>query len=62
MLRIQAQQDAERQMAMDLAAAEKGMQNASRPTDKSSPDAPQAGGGDMQTQNQPGDQSVPDRQ
>jgi hypothetical protein len=59
MLQIQAQQDAERQMAMNLQAAEQGMENATRPTDKASPDAPGAGGGDMQTKNQPGNQSGP---
>lgn len=60
MLQILARQDAERQMALNAVAEQKGAQNAARP--KSSPDAPGAGGGDMQTQNQPGDQNVPERQ
>jgi hypothetical protein len=63
MLQIQAQQDAERQMAVDAAAMERGQQNAARPGDaKATPDAAASGDGAMQTPNQPGNQSAPNQQ
>lgn len=63
MLQIQAEQEAAAQMAVDMAAAERGMQNASRPGDaKATPDAPASGSGAMQTPNQPGNQSAPTQQ
>jgi len=61
MLQIQAQQDFEKQQAVQAAAAEQGTQNATRPT-AASPDKSATGEGDLQTPNQPGNQSVPDRQ
>jgi hypothetical protein len=63
MLRIEADKNAQAQVAMEMAAMQKGTQNAARNV-PSQPDAPSAlpGGNALQTPNQPANQNVPDQQ
>lgn len=65
MLNIEAQKDAQKQMAMQAAAEQTGQVNAAR-GGGSMPDAPSANdgqaGGNLQTPNQPGDQNGPTQQ
>jgi hypothetical protein len=62
MLRIEADKAAQAQVAMELAATQKGTQNAAR--GGAQPDAPSAleGGSELQTPNQPANQNVPRQQ
>jgi hypothetical protein len=64
MLRIEADKNAQAQVAMEMAAAQKGAQNAARDSGGAQPDAPSAlpGGNELQTPNQPANQNIPRQQ
>jgi hypothetical protein len=63
MLDIEARKAAQQQMAMEQAAEDTGTANAARGSGAAQPDSPAANegsdGGNLQTQNQPGNQNGP---